>query len=191
MQELLWGILGFVFYKIVYDVSFHHNLTITASVLLALLSVGLVNLSSMVYANQFTIAKMNAAKNRNWFVIFARAAFMITIVSVVINIAVSRLIIFGFSKRLNGEIEFYKTYDGLEDFYIMLAICAFVPVMHYFSVLFLADKSAKKDLDFTKEYYDSIESTETKKDGAHKDVEKADKIAIGLIILFAFLYAVN
>jgi hypothetical protein len=129
---LAWGFVTFLYFKIAFDAAFNDGIAIIASLLLAMITSGFVFFASGIYAAK--LFRYNAVPGKVQATIgeiVSKTVWPFVGLSVAYIIA-ARLIIFGFSKRLNREIRFLDYSDSIREEFIVFAIIMLIPVaLHY------------------------------------------------------------
>lgn len=122
-----WFFFGLLYFKIAFDAFFRHDITTVAAMLLAVLLSGFIFLGTKSYASRlFTYNTSNEPLGVPFDTLFFKVAapFFGFLLSFLV---LSRLVVFGFSKRLNGDLDRFFDYHGSlreEVFYFLFVIAA-------------------------------------------------------------------
>lgn len=134
---LLWAFGSFVLFKVVLDVAFSRDVTVTASLLLGIMVAISVFASGYFYATKMGVhlAKIRLGRPSSFF----GSAFSVWLVTALLNVGVGKAIVFGFSKKFNrefgGDLLFQGSYNTDEG--ILFSMLIIIPVtLHFISVLF-------------------------------------------------------
>lgn len=147
-----WWIGSFIYFKVAFDLAFDKDMAIIAAMLLAVMVCISAYYSAYFYAvksGQHT-AHIMFGKATN----FLQSSWWVWVITALINIAVGKAIVFGFSKKLNNEISYdsllfdFGRYRADEGWIFILLII--IPItFHYATVLaaiYFTDKNAKQRL---------------------------------------------
>src|SRR5688572_1284413 len=112
---LAWFFVSFLYFKVVFDAVFYKDLAIIASLLRAISFAILIFFASGVYAVR--LFRYNAGPGRVPATLRELVGKTIwPFLGLSIGYAIlSRLIIFGFSKNLHGEIRAFSYYGGIQE----------------------------------------------------------------------------
>ncbi len=129
---LAWVFISFLYFKILFDAVFREDISIIASLLMAIIFGILVFFASGIYAMR--LFKYNVVPGRNPATLWELVTkTMWPFVGLSIGYAVvTRLIIFGFSKNINREIRAFDYRGNIEEEFVQFIMIVLVPVLiHY------------------------------------------------------------
>jgi len=140
-----WSFFGFLYFKVVFDATFRADLSIISSLLMSIVFGFLVFAASGVYASKLlefnwtpgrVPARLSQIIGRTfWYFLGMMAVYAIVI----------RLIIFGFSKRMNNNIDLFDYRGNIDEEFIVFLIIIFIPFfIHYAMCVFGTFNNANK-----------------------------------------------
>ena len=139
---LLWAVGSFVYFKVSLDAAFRSDATVTAALLLGVLTAVTIYFNGFFYATKLGqhLARVRLGKASGFF----GPALSVWAVSAVANSLMAKLLIFGFSKRLNRELgndilfDSYRAEEGI----LFLALVLVPLVLQLFLVVISANTQA-------------------------------------------------
>lgn len=143
-----WGVGAMIFFKVAMDAAFYKDISIIGSALLALMVAATLFISAGFYAVKFgqhqARVLLGTASN------FLFACLPIWIVTVLSNIILGKLIVFGFSKKLNRDLGGDVFYDlgrsFLDESLLFAAIIAIPITLHLLMILMSARRPDREEL---------------------------------------------
>jgi len=136
---LVWGVASFVYFKVSLDASFRSDVTVIAAALLGVLTAVTVYFSGFFYATKLGkhIARVRLGKASGFF----GPALSVWVLGAVASSLMAKLLIFGFSKRLNRELGNDVLYDSyrVEEGLLFTALILVPLVLQLFLVVFSAN----------------------------------------------------
>ncbi len=136
---LVWGVASFVYFKVSLDASFRSDVTVIAAALLGVLTAVTVYFSGFFYATKLGkhIARVRLGKASGFF----GRALSVWVLGAVASSLMAKLLIFGFSKRLNRELGNDVLYDSyrVEEGLLFTALILVPLVLQLFLVVFSAN----------------------------------------------------
>lgn len=140
-----WVFILFLYFKIAFDAGFYDDISIIASLLLAIVLGIFIYFVSGAYT--FKLMKYHdhpgQIPTKLWRL--ANQTIWPFLGMCLGSLIVSRLLIFGFSKELNDEIDLFDRRGNVEDEFIMFVFIILIPVLiHYAMSLFPAYLATKR-----------------------------------------------
>ena len=132
-----WTVGSMVFYKIAMDAAFNRDISVVASAILGLMVASSVYISARFYVLPYGrhLARLALGTPSNFFL----ACVPIWVVSVLSNVILGKLVVFGFSKNLNyvfGRDVFFRfSYHYMDENYIFWAIIGIPITVHLILIL--------------------------------------------------------
>ncbi|MFN9789479.1 MAG: hypothetical protein ACK53X_00105 [Holosporales bacterium] len=137
---IIWSFFALVFFKVTIDAGMNEDITVFATLLMAIVFGGMIFISTSVYATRlFYINAKPKSRSENLTEIIRKTIGPFCIFSTAF-IIFSRLIVFGFSKELNRKFR----WNGEEEFlWFSIFIC--IPLfVHYIMILFATYKNTRQ-----------------------------------------------
>ena len=144
---LFWGLGSFVFFKIVFDVSFYReDVSVLAALLLGVMVSISVYVSTHFYATKMGvhIARIRFKQPSN----YLAQTIKIWLIAAISNIFLGKGIVFGFAKEFNralgGDLLFRFTYSQYEERCMIFIGLVIIPVtVHFFTILYYQAQKMK------------------------------------------------
>lgn len=132
-----WAFVSFIYFKVVIDAAFYQGLSVVAALLMSIILGGLIFFLSGVYAIRLASNRVSSRLEGAPRRVFRPTVLPMVLASGVFAL-VSRMVVFGFSKRLNNAIEIFTGYrNRFNDDFVLFALLVAVPIIvHYCMVLF-------------------------------------------------------
>ncbi len=135
---VIWPFGAFLFYKVAFDMAYFHDLTLVAAILLGVTAGVSILVSTNFHARAEGryLARLRFGADTR----FLGPAFGVFAVNALAFAVLSRLIVFGFSKRLDAEIGDFMDMFGRygssarEDYLLFLLICTAPLLVHFVMV---------------------------------------------------------
>lgn len=140
-----WAFFLFIYFKIFFDAAFRADISIVGSLLISIVFGFSIYLLSEVYEVRllkfYDFSSQKPVKIRQ----LVKETLWPFLGMCVGSIVVSRLILFGFSKKLSHEIDLFDRRGNVEDEFIMFVFIILIPVLiHYAMSLFPAYLATKR-----------------------------------------------
>ncbi|PJB73309.1 MAG: hypothetical protein CO093_01060 [Alphaproteobacteria bacterium CG_4_9_14_3_um_filter_47_13] len=145
---IAWSFFSFIFFKVMIDAGLNSDITVLASLLMAIVFGGIVFFSSGVYAMKLFYINANpGSRSATLGEIIAKTIwpFLLFCAGFIIS---SRFIVFGFSKKLDRE---FSGYNGEEEFFWFCLFICIPLIVHYIMVLFPTYQNTAERFNKTKE----------------------------------------
>jgi hypothetical protein len=134
---------SFIFYKVALDASFYLDVTVIASLLMGVMTTTTVYASSSFYATQSGayLARKRLGEGSGFF----GPAFSIWVVTALVDVVLAKLLVFGFSKRLNANLggSLFFSVSRIEETLLFSAIVATPLVLHLVMVIYATNTHAR------------------------------------------------
>jgi hypothetical protein len=144
-----WAFAAFIYFKVALDASFYRGVSVLGALIMAGILGVLVLFSSGFYTVQLAKYNVRALASGHSVAKAIGYTVLVFVISTVAYIAISRLVVFGFSKELSREIgtAIYRR-RGFDERFITFALITALPLaLHYVLILFNS-KRMGRDLDY-------------------------------------------
>lgn len=138
MSVAILSFVVFLYFKVTLDAAFDSNVSVQASLLMAIIWGLLVVLISRVYATVLVSYRTSAVSRVIQFGRSVRRTVVPFILVSAVFTIVSRLVVFGFSKGLSYDLSFYAGYSSgkfNEDVFLFSSIILLPFIIHYVATI--------------------------------------------------------
>jgi hypothetical protein len=141
---IAWGIGAFVYFKVAFDAAFRADISIVAAFLLAVFVAGIVFAASGLYAARLLHYNWSPGTVKASAGELIRKSFGLFLLIYISYAIISRIIIFGFSKRLSSEIDVFSyKYEPSDEVLSYLFITILPVALHYAMCIFATYRNTR------------------------------------------------
>lgn len=133
-----WIFSAFIYFKVAFDASYYHDITIFASLIMAIvLGVTIFFVTASYAIRLLHYNSGNKLNDRVTMLRLIKVTFFPFLCSLLFQLFISRVVIFGFSKDLDKEMEIFNYRGDVSQDFLIFCFVIFIPLfIHYLMCLF-------------------------------------------------------